>query len=232
MAHAGDTAPSCQVCGGAAHARFACCFCCATLARQLQMPLAPVVAMAEYQVGDAMHRRLRGYKDAPVAEVRQACAGQLGWLARRWMSASRAHLGERFGAPWDLVATVPSSGRPGVAPVDALVALVPDLAAHHRPLLARGSQPTDHLQGDRKGFDVLPTVDRSWLRGRRILVVDDSITTGARSQSAVAAIRLAGGRVVGIMVVGRVVGRVVAGGRGDRGPGPEVRGRAPRSALG
>ena len=124
---------------------------------------------------------------------------------------------ERFGSPWDVVVTVPSSGRPGVAPVDALVALVPDLAAHHRPLLARGPQPTDHLLAARKGFAVVPSVDREWLRGRRILVFDDSITTGARAQSAVAALRLAGARVVGVMVVGRVRGR---------------RPVAPRSALG
>jgi adenine/guanine phosphoribosyltransferase-like PRPP-binding protein len=191
------------------------------------MPLAPVVAVADYQVGDGMHRRLRGYKDAPVAEVRQACAVELGRLVRRWLSANRARLEERFGARWDLVATVPSSGRPGTAPVDALVALVPDLAAHHRPLLVRGARPTGHLLGDRHGFEVSPTVDREWLRGRRILVFDDSITTGARSQSAVAALRLGGGRVVGVMVVGRV-----AAARG-RGPEPgRGRGWAPRTALG
>ena len=137
--------PVCRVCGAVAHARFAHCFCCATLVRQLQMPLTPVVAMADYRVGDPMHRRLRGYKDAPVAEARRACAVDLAGLVRRWMTAGRADLEARFGSTWDLVATVPSSGRPVGVPVDALVAHVPDLARRHRQLLVRGPEPTGHL---------------------------------------------------------------------------------------
>jgi adenine/guanine phosphoribosyltransferase-like PRPP-binding protein len=201
--------PLCRVCGGVAHARFAHCFCCATLVRQLQMPLAPVVAMVDYRVGDRMHRQLRGYKDAPVAEVRQACATDLARLVRRWMTANRAGVEDRFGSAWDLVATVPSSARPVGVPVDAVVAWVPDLAARHRRLLGRGPEPIGHLHAARRGFELGPAVDREWLRGRRILVFDDSIITGARSQSAAAALRLAGGRVVGVLAVGRVV----AGGR-------------------
>jgi adenine/guanine phosphoribosyltransferase-like PRPP-binding protein len=209
MALAAFDAPVCRVCGAVAHARFAHCFCCATLVRQLQMPLTPVVAMADYRVGDRMHRRLRGYKDAPVAEARRACAAELAGLVRRWMTGSRADLEARFGSTWDLVATVPSSGRPVGVPVDTLVAHVADLALRHRQLLVRGPEPTGHLRASRRGFELVPAVDREWLRGKRILVFDDSITTGARSQSAAAALRLAGGRVVGVMAVGRVV----AGGR-------------------
>jgi adenine/guanine phosphoribosyltransferase-like PRPP-binding protein len=36
-----------------------------------------------------------------------------------------------------------------------------------------------------------------------VLVFDDSVTTGARSQSAAAALRMSGAHVVGILVVGR-----------------------------
>jgi adenine/guanine phosphoribosyltransferase-like PRPP-binding protein len=168
-----------------------------------------VVAMVDYRVGDRMHRRLRGYKDAPVAEIRQACAADLTGLVRKWMTAGRADLEARFGSPWDLVATVPSSGRPVGVPVDALVAQGQVRYVRHRNLLVRGPEPTDHLRAARRGFELAPAVDREWLRGKRILVFDDSITTGARSQSAAAALRLAGGRVVGVMAVGRVV----AGGR-------------------
>ena len=156
--------PACRVCGGAAHARFAHCFCCATVVRQLQMPLTPVVAVTEYRVGDRMHRRLRGYKDAPVAEVRQACTTDLAGMVGRWMAANRARLDRRFGSRWDLVATVPSSARPDGVPVDALVARVPDLAGRHRRLLVRGPEPTDHLRAARMGFELAPAVDREWLR--------------------------------------------------------------------
>jgi len=220
-------APSlpCRVCAGPSHAGFALCFCCATLVHQLRMPLAPVVAMVRYRVGDRMHRRLRGYKDAPLAEVRHACADHLADLVATWLTANGPGLDRRFG-PWDLVVTVPSSARPGGTPVDALVAQVPDLARRHRHLLVRGPERTGHLQAARKGFEVLPAVDRRWLRTRRAVVFDDSFTTGARAQSAVAALRGVGARVVGVVAVGRVVndpgtgpGTGPAAGTGRKGAG-------------
>ncbi|HEY4929250.1 MAG TPA: hypothetical protein VIH95_08855 [Acidimicrobiales bacterium] len=39
-------------------------------ARQLGLPLVPLVALREYRIGDADHRRLRGYKDAPTPAQR------------------------------------------------------------------------------------------------------------------------------------------------------------------
>ena len=182
------------------------------LVRQLQMPLAPVVAMAEYRVGDRLHRRLRGYKDAPVAEARHACAAELAGLVGRWMAANPTRLHRPVRVPWDVVATVPSSARPVGAPADALVVRVPDLARAAPTLLVRGPEPTDHLRAARRGFEVAPAVDRDAGSGsRRVLVFDDSITTGARAQSAAAALRMAGADVVGMRGRG-------PGGRRGRGP--------------
>jgi hypothetical protein len=206
MALLASTRDPCHVCGRPTHARFALCFCCDTTVHQLQMPLAPVVAMAEYRTGDGLHRRLRGYKDAPVAEARCACATEVAGLVRSWLAADPTRLTDRFGSRWDVVATVPSTTRPGVAPTEALVNQVPDLARGHHRLLVRGPEPTDHLLAARRGFEVLPEIDRSWLRTRKVLVFDDSITTGSRAQSAVAALRMAGARVVGVLAVGRAVG--------------------------
>jgi adenine/guanine phosphoribosyltransferase-like PRPP-binding protein len=163
--------------------------------------------MVDYQVGDEVHRWLRGYKDAPVLEAREACIAQLVPLVVRWMAKNRMPLERHFGSPWDLVATVPSSGRPAGTPVDELVSRVPQLAALQRVSLARGPESTDHLRAARQGFVVFPAVDREWLRSRRVLVFDDTVITGARAQSAVAALRIAGARVIGVLAVGRVVGR-------------------------
>ena len=196
----------CGVCGGPCRTGFACCYCCRTLVRQLGQPLVRVSAMADYRVGDGMHRHLRGYKDAPLAEVRRAHVEALGSMASRWLDAHRGELVRRFGAPWDAVATVPSTSRRRGAPVDAVVGQVDELRELHRSLLVRGDDPVDHLVASRHGFDRSPSVDPSWLRGRSVLVVDDSHVTGARAQSAVAALRAGGAEVVGIVVLGRVVG--------------------------
>jgi len=199
---------ACRVCEGPTREPFAVCFCCRALVRQLQMPLVAAVAMTDCRVGDDVHRRLRGYKDAPVDEVRRQCAAQLALLAAEWLGADAARLRRRFGSAWDAVATVPSSRRPAGAPVDAVVSRVPQLDRLRRPLLVRGPAPTGHLVADRRGFALDRRVDRAWLRDRRVLVVEDSTITGARAQSAAAALRLGGARVVGVVAIGRVVSRV------------------------
>jgi phosphoribosylpyrophosphate synthetase len=43
------------------------------------------------------------------------------------------------------------------------------------------------------------------VRGRRVLVVDDTWVTGARARSAAAALALAGAQVVAALVIGRAV---------------------------
>jgi hypothetical protein len=169
------------------------------------MSLVPTVAMTNYRIGDAMHRRLRGYKDAPVAEVRRLVADQLASLVDSWMTSNGTGLRRQFDSTWDVVATVPSSRRPVSAPVDAVISRVPQLDRLHRSLLVRGPAPIDHLVAARHGFEVNPRIEQCWLRQRRVLVFDDSIVTGARAQSAAAALRLGGARAVGVLAIGRVV---------------------------
>lgn len=188
----------CRVCDAPAAAPFPLCFCCATLVRQLRMPLVPLTALTGFRAGDALHRRLRGYKDAPVAEVRAACTEQLASMLAAWLPD--ADVGR-----WDSVVTVPSSSRPAGAPVEAVITSVPGLARYHRPLLVRGPEPTDHLLAARRGFSLRPGTDPARLRGLRVLVVDDSVVTGARAQSAAAAVRLAGAEVIGVVALARLM---------------------------
>ena len=198
------------MCDGPTQPEFRLCFCCSTLVGQLRMPLAPVTAVTPYRVGDGMHRLLRGYKDAPTIEARSAAVARLATLLDRWLGEHRGQLLARTRGPWDLAVGVPSSHRPFGTPVDALLEAVPALTRTHRPLLARGTASTDHLVAARSGFTVRDVDAGAETRGLRALVVDDSFTTGARAQSAAAALRLAGIRVAGVLVVGRAVAPEVA----------------------
>ena len=195
---------ACRVCGRAHVAIGPLCFCCRTVAAQLRLPLVPLVALTEYRVGDRSHRRFRAYKDAPVSEVRARCRGALVDGLARWVDA--------HGVPWHtpgtddpVVTTVPSSHRPGEAPIAGLVDDVPALARQHLPLLVRGPARLGHLQAHREAFAPAPGVDRAGLTDLTVVVIDDTTTTGAAAQSAAAALRLAGARVVGVLVLGRAL---------------------------
>ncbi len=199
------TAARCCVCRGQTHVAFALCYCCGVVVEQLQLPLVPVVTMVDYEVGDQMHRWLRGYKDAPVREARQVYLRQLAHLVGDWMAANGQQLGRRLGSSWDVVTTVPSSCRPAGGPADAIVTMVPVLGRLHRQMLVRGPSPIGHLEADRQGFVPDPGLDLHQFGSKSVLVVDDSVITGARAQSAAAALRIGGVRVAGVLAVGRVL---------------------------
>jgi adenine/guanine phosphoribosyltransferase-like PRPP-binding protein len=82
---------------------------------------------------------------------------------------------------------------------------VPGLGGRLAPVLVRGPIPTDHLVASRWGFGTAEGVDPGWHRGHRVLVVDDTIITGARAQSAAATLRLQGAEVIGVLALGRVL---------------------------
>jgi hypothetical protein len=200
-----DHAPtSCSVCGRIVHRRPPVCFCCRLTAHQLGLPLVPVVVLGDYRIGDADHRRLRGYKDGPSADVRARYRNELVTGLAAWMTVHGRDLVGRTG-PWSVVTPVPSTHRLGPAPAESLVEGVPSLAERHLRLLGRGRGVVDHLRASRDGFAPLGGVDRAGLDGLPVLVFDDSITTGARAQSAAATLRLAGARVVGILAIGRAL---------------------------
>jgi len=195
--------PVCCICRAPTRLPFPLCFCCTSVARQLRLPLVPVATVADYRLGDPLHRCLRGYKDAPLAEARRVHVLRLQALLRAWVVDDRAV--PRFGRRWDAVVTVPSSRRPAGAPVDAVVGGVPGVGGRLAPVLVRGPTPTDHLVASRWGFETAEGIDPGWHRGRRVLVVDDTIITGARAQSAAAALRLHGAEVIGVLALGRVL---------------------------
>ena len=219
----------CGVCGRPVRSGFDCCYCCRTVGAQLGVRLVPVAAVSAYAVGDALHRLLRGYKDGPTPSLRALRIAEVARRVEAWWPQHVSELGERFG-PWDAVTAVPSSRRERT-PAEALVVAVPPLARRYRRLLQRGPGATGHLRAARDGYAVAEGVGTDALSGRRVLVFDDSLTTGARAQSAAVALRAAGCVPVGILVVGRAYREGARAPRADRSECPP--GAAPaRTGMG
>ena len=119
-----------------------------------------------------------------------------------------------MGGPIDVVALVPSTQRPGPPPLARVAGLADDVAgvwpaACWAPALLRrtsllaGSPPVGHMRPDRAAFTVSPPTGTA-LRGTRVLLLDDTYVSGARSQSAAAALQRAGAWTV-IGPLGRVL---------------------------
>ncbi len=195
--------PTCASCDGPVRPGARRCYCCDRLVHALGLPLAPLAAACTYRVGDQAHRWLRAYKDAPSAALRDVTARALAERFGAWLAWAGEDLAERFGGRWAAVATVPST-RPGRcgAPVDALVGAVPALAGLPRVRLVRGPAAAGHLVADARAFVPAPGERRP---DGPVLVVDDTVTTGARAQSAVACLRAGGWRVTGAVAVGRAL---------------------------
>jgi hypothetical protein len=157
---------------------------------------------------------LLGYKEAPVAEARLRFAGIVRALVHGFVLGQAGRLESLLGGPIDLVTVVPSTRRPGAAPlgrVAGLGALVasalpaarwaPDLLC--RAALRGGPPPVAHMRPDPAAFIVAPA-ECAALRGARVLLLDDTYVSGARAQSAAAALRVAGARTV-VGPLGRVL---------------------------
>jgi hypothetical protein len=167
---------------------------------QLRRPCRAVVPISLSTIPGELHSVLRRYKDARCPRRRARDTQAVGELVARFLRRHEPCLAggrERF----DLLTTVPSSGeRPGPHPLVQAIRTDPWLAARHQELLARGPARLGHARASDLGFSPSRAVD-----GARIVLLDDTWTTGARAQSAASALQSQGARVLAIVVVGRLV---------------------------
>jgi len=190
------------------------CFACRLVARRLGLPLAPVVPARLCPLPSPLYTVLLGFKESPVAEARIHFSTLVRALLGVFLLDDGGRLEAMVGGPIDVVALVPSTHRPGPAPLARIAGLADDVAdvwsaARWAPALLRrtsladGSPPVAHMRPDPAAFTVSPP-DRAALSGRRVLLLDDTYVSGARSQSAAAALQRAGARTV-IGPLGRVL---------------------------
>lgn len=204
----------CHTCRGPASGGRSVCFACRLIARRLGLPLAPVVPARLCPLPSPLYTVLLGYKESPVAEARARFGVLVRELLRAFLLDHGGQIEATVDGPLDVVALVPSTHRPGPAPLGLVAGLggavatvvpaarwAPDLL--RRAVLAGGPPPVAHMRPHPAAF-IVPERDRAAIAGARVLVLDDTYVSGARSQSAAAALKLAGARPV-IAPLGRVL---------------------------
>ena len=185
----------------------AVCFACRLVGHRLALPLTPVSPIRLCPLPSPLYTVLMGYKESPVPEARARFIPMVRGLFDAFFAAHAARL--TGGAPVDVVLVVPSTARPSGAPLARVPGLDEDVGARlgarwRDDLLVRGPGRLAHMRPRRDGF-VVPADRRSALQGRHLLVLDDTYVSGARAQSAAAALRLAGAASVRIVAAGRVL---------------------------
>jgi len=204
-------------CCGPANPAYALCFACATASEQLNQALSPVLPLSLCPLPSDLYAVLLGYKEAPVAEVRRRCAATVDALFTHFFARHWRCVFQLLRQAPSLILPVPSSSRPGAPPLDHVTglsrhvvdALAPWPALLGEPLwcpgvLERGHGLIGHMTSHPDGF-VVPGWAEPLVARSHVVLLDDTYVSGARAQSAAAALRLAGASRVLIVPLGRVI---------------------------
>jgi len=204
----GPSPEVCSVCRGWCRPGYGTCYPCALTMSQVTHPCRRVAVMSLYRSGAPMHTLLRDYKDG-AARTRAVLGERVAALAARFLWRTGPRLAPEG---WDAVAVIPSSaGREGPHPLESALTRSVWLAPQLAPGLLGPGPAADRAAHRRAGDGVFSvaaggaTPGGAPLADVRILVVDDTWTTGARAQSAASALTAAGAAVAGIAVLGRIV---------------------------
>lgn len=153
--------------------------------------------------GEQLAHELVRYKNDRLGSVHQA-GMEIGLAAVLWMWL-RHHepcLTRRLNIDqFDVLTTVPSSTGRITHPLRRLAAgLVSGTADRHQDLLTFSPTDVAHRAHTTNRYQAV-----MGLRGARVLVIDDTWTTGAHAQSASAALKIAGAVAVAVVAIGRWV---------------------------
>jgi hypothetical protein len=186
---AADQPGICRYCHSACGPDYGQCYPCREASRIVGV--VEIVPISMSVGGDLLHRYLRGYKDDRSDEVRHRMGTRLAALMAVFLGRHSGCIGD-----YDSVVPVPSPIRTAT---DSILRRLPSIREVNRPALrATGVGSKHELRTDR--FALVRDV-----RDERILVVDDTFTSGATMFSAVATLKEAGAVVVGPVVLGRHV---------------------------
>ena len=190
----------CRWCHGHPGPDYSLCFSCAQTRRQLSDPCERIVPVTLYEVPSQLHRVLRYYKDGQNQSLVDTFSLQVASLLCHFLGRHRQCIVADAGTDWEVITSVPSTARQGDHPFVGALTCVPGVYATYEDLLRRGNAAIDHNQANDDGFRTIRRLD-----GERVLLVDDTFTSGARAQSAASALSNAGAKVVAIVPIGRVI---------------------------
>lgn len=191
----------CSVCHRGARSGSTICYSCRVTTGQVTYPVFQVLPISLYEVPDQYWNVLRYYKDDPREEVREQLGTVLAATVARFTARHWSCIIEMLGGEPSLVTTVPSTrGRSGQHPLARAVRRSSLLLPLHYETLRRGETPITHLQASDSAFVGLHN-----LNGHRVLLVEDTFTSGARTQSAASALRIAGAHAAAVVTAGRII---------------------------
>lgn len=177
------------------------CYCCA----QGELALTAVVPISYSVGGGQLHRALIGYKRLH-GEIARRLTVELAAVLWRFLAlheqcvATAAHV-----SGFELVTTVPSGSRERDEQ-HPLRRIVGDLVAptheRYRQLLRRSLARVPPREVNAHKFEPLTR-----LRGERVLLIDDTWTTGASARSAAVALNHVGAGPIAVVVIGRYLNR-------------------------
>jgi glutamine phosphoribosylpyrophosphate amidotransferase len=158
-----------------------------------------------------LYSAIMGYKESPVDEARRRCGRVVHDLFETFLSRHGACVTAELGGQPDIVLPVPSTARPSgppLAQVSGLRELVDsslgDRSVWDPTLLRRSTAPVGHMRPHRDAFALDPVAPGA-VRSARVVLLDDTYVTGARSQSAAATLRLSGARATLIVPMIRLL---------------------------
>jgi hypothetical protein len=154
---------------------------------------------------EQLHHALRVYKRWPDRAARVVRV-ELAALLWRFLKIHEQCVAESIGIDsFEIVSTVPSGDatRDEQHPLPLIVReLVAPTRERYVRLLRRSSAVVGPREFSCHKFDATEEIS-----GRSVLLIDDTWTTGANAQSAAAALKAAGAKVVAAVVIGRYLNR-------------------------
>jgi predicted amidophosphoribosyltransferase len=192
----------CPLCHGFRRRGYRLCSSCQRVGDQVSRRCSLVVPVSLAATGASpLYRVLRAYKDTGLpGELRAVQVMRVARLVGAFLLAHGGCIARAAGGGWDCIVTVPSSSaRRGEHPLLEVARRIAGGPGAVLDALRRGPARIGHLEASDAGYLA------GAVAGRRVLLLDDTWTSGARAQSAASALALAGAVVVAVVPAARLV---------------------------